>query len=262
MAFAADSSRAFASVSPAAWVALGRADLAPSTCWDFPDQGSGAVAFGDPGFNGVTPAQSVMNLVRRYSLPGDLVIDPMAGSGTVLDVARLLGRRSIGFDLAPRRKDLGRADARAWPVRDGIAALAIIDSPYSDNVRYSADEGCLGRIPCRDPRFYEEMSRVAQEAHRVLRSGGILAWIISDEYRAGIYTPVGFRMFYVLTQKFEPVDTISLVRHHDRSGSPMWEHRARRYNFFLRGFKFLLIVRKVGSVTGGMEYGQRIGSDE
>src|SRR2546428_6621196 len=30
------------------------------------------------------------------------------------------------------------------------------------------------------------------------------------------------------------MDTIVLVRHHDRSASPMWEHRARRFNFYLR----------------------------
>ncbi|HEX9566982.1 MAG TPA: hypothetical protein VGA48_05230 [Thermoplasmata archaeon] len=172
-------------------------------------------------------------------------------SGTIGDVARALGRRALSFDLAPRRSPVLRADARAWPLRDESAALVVVDSPYSDNIVYCRDPRCLGRISCRDPRFIVEMSRVAREASRVLRRGGVLAWIIADEYRAGVYTPVGFRLLAALEREFEVLDTIALVRRHDRSASPMWEHRARRFNFFLRGFKFLFILRKRAGEPGG-----------
>jgi len=230
---------------------LGRTDLEAYTTWDFPTQSAGHPDAGDASFNGVTPAGCAANIVRRYTAPGELVVDPMAGSGTIGDVARALGRRAVSFDLAPRRPHILRADARSWPLLAQTAALAVIDSPYSDNVVYSPDSRCLGRISCRDARFYEEMEKVASEAHRVLRPGGILGWIIADEYRGGVYTPVGFRLLNLLEQRFEPIDTIVLVRHHDRSASPMWEHRARRFNFFLRGFKFLFILRKQIGESGG-----------
>jgi len=239
------------SVPPGAWAMLGRTDLEASTCWDFPTQADGHPRAGDASFNGVTPARCAGNLVRRYSRPGELVVDPMAGSGTIGDVARTLGRRAISFDLVPRRRDVLRADARAWPLPDETAALAVIDSPYSDNIAYGRDPRCLGRISCREPRFYEEMRRVAAEARRVLVPGGILAWIIADEYRGGVYTPAGFRLLTVLSEAFEPIDTVVLVRHHDRSASPMWEHRARRFNFYLRGFKFVFILRKPVGESGG-----------
>jgi len=233
------------SVVPAeAWEMLGRTDLEAYTSWDFPSQAAGHPDAGDASFNGVTPAGCAANLVRRYSGPGDLVVDPMAGSGTIGDVARALGRRAVSFDLVSRRPHILRADARAWPVPAETAALTVIDSPYSDNVAYSTDLRCLGRISCRDARFYDEMEKVALEAHRVLRPGGVLGWIIADEYRGGRYTSVGFRLLGVLERRFEPMDTIVLVRHHDRSASPMWEHRARRFNFYLRGFKFLFLLRK------------------
>lgn len=245
------SSPAHPSLLPEAWAMLGRTDLEAYTCWDFPSQSDGHPGAGDASFNGVTPARCAENLVRRYSRPGDLVVDPMAGSRTIGDVARALGRRAVSLDLSPRRPGIVRADARAWPLRAESATLVVVDSPYSDNIVYSRDPRCLGRISCRDPRFIAEMSRVAREAGRVLRRGGVLAWIIADEYRGGVYTPVGFRLLSALEREFEILDTIALVRHHDRSASPMWEHRARRFNFFLRGFKFLLIVRKPVGDRGG-----------
>jgi site-specific DNA-methyltransferase (adenine-specific) len=39
---------------------------------------------------------------------GDTVLDPFAGSGTTLKVARELGRNSIGFEINPTFEDLIR----------------------------------------------------------------------------------------------------------------------------------------------------------
>jgi adenine-specific DNA-methyltransferase len=38
------------------------------------------------------PGELVSNLVRLYSAPGDIVLDPFAGTGTVARIAKLLGR--------------------------------------------------------------------------------------------------------------------------------------------------------------------------
>ena len=47
------------------------------------------------------PPQLAKFAILHYSQPGQLVLDPMAGSGTTLVEARLLGRSAIGFDLDP-----------------------------------------------------------------------------------------------------------------------------------------------------------------
>lgn len=262
MALASMTVRKGAGVPVEAWAALGASDLEAYTLWDFPAQSSGSMRFGDASFNGVTPACAVVNLVRRFTRPGDFVVDPMVGSGTTTDVARALGRRALGLDLAPQRRDQVRADARASPVATASASLVVVDSPYGDNIVYSRDPRDLGRLSSRDPRFYRELGRVAEEAYRILRPGGVLAWIISDEFKRGVYTPVGFRLQLILSRDFEFVDTVVLARHNDRSASPMWEHRARRFNFFLRGFKFLFIVRKPARGRGGRSHGRCVGEDE
>ena len=47
------------------------------------------------------PPQLAHYAIERFSSSGDLVLDPMAGSGTTLVEARIQGRNSIGFDLDP-----------------------------------------------------------------------------------------------------------------------------------------------------------------
>ena len=57
------------------------------------------------------PGKMLPELARRivseYSVPGDLVVDPMAGIGTTLVEAALLGRRAVGIELESRWVDLG-----------------------------------------------------------------------------------------------------------------------------------------------------------
>ncbi len=215
-----------------------------TTLWDFPRQSPDGAPMGDPSYPGVTPALACVNVIRRYTQPGDLVVDPMCGSGTTVDAAHLLNRRALGFDLRPRRPDILPADARALPLPAGCAHLAVVDPPYSDNIRYSDDPRCLGLLPAPEPAYYEAVEAVAREVGRVLRSDGVLAWITSDEYRRHRFTPVGFRTYERLARYFAPVDIVCLARRNDRSGTPMWEHRARSRGFYLRGFKYLFLMRK------------------
>jgi site-specific DNA-methyltransferase (adenine-specific) len=46
------------------------------------------------------PEAVLERIVRASSNPGDLVLDPFAGSGTTLAVARRLGRRYLGIELS------------------------------------------------------------------------------------------------------------------------------------------------------------------
>jgi len=45
------------------------------------------------------PVLALLRLVRAFSLPGEVVLDPFCGSGSVLLAAKLLGRRYIGIEL-------------------------------------------------------------------------------------------------------------------------------------------------------------------
>lgn len=57
---------------------------------------------------GGKPLWLMRALVRDYSRPGDLIVDPCAGGATTLLAARLEGRRSIGAEMDPNTYELAR----------------------------------------------------------------------------------------------------------------------------------------------------------
>jgi site-specific DNA-methyltransferase (adenine-specific) len=63
------------------------------------------------------PEQLLGRIIRVSSNPGDLVLDPFAGSGTTLVVAKKLGRNWIGFEMSPNY--VAQAQARLDATRDG-----------------------------------------------------------------------------------------------------------------------------------------------
>jgi DNA modification methylase len=221
--------------------------LEATTLWDFPKQSYGKKPKGNNKYPGVTPAFIIWNLIQRYTQPGDLVVDPMAGSGTTIDVCKEEGRQVIGYDIAPAHPAVIQNDARNIPLDKNTVDLVFIDSPYSDNIKYNDYPDCIGKISCEDERFFEELEKVAKEAYRILKRGKVLGWLIGDQWVKKKYTPVGFKLYKRLSEYFETVDVICIVRRGQTSNTGLWYNRARRFNFYLRGFKYLLIMRKPDS---------------
>ena len=143
--------------------------LQTTTLWDYPSQNYGPGRQGDTTYVGATPSYVIWNLLQRYTRPGDLVVDPMAGSGTTLDVARDCKRRALGYDLQPPRKDVFRANARKLPLEDAKADFVFVDPPYSDHIEYSGRPECIGELKADSDAYYEEMGKAIAEIDRILR---------------------------------------------------------------------------------------------
>lgn len=218
--------------------------LDATTLWDFPKQSYGKTRKGNNKFQGVTPAFIIYNLVQRYTQPGDLVVDPMAGSGTTVDVCKEEGRQVIGYDVSPKHAEVIKNDARHIPLEDNSVDMVFIDSPYGDNVKYSDDAENIGNISAEDEQFYDELEKIAKEIYRVLKPGKVMAWLIGDQWVKKNFTPVGFKIYNRLTKDFETVDIVCVTRRGQSSNTGIWAYRAKKFNFFLRGFKYLFIMRK------------------
>ncbi len=230
----------------------------PTTLWEYPsqhyDSPSGATVQGDKAYAGATPSWVVWQLLMRYTREGDTVLDPMVGSGTTLDVARDLGRRAIGFDLAPARDDIRKADARHIPLGAESCDFVFIDPPYSTHIQYSDDPESIGSLDAGGAdggaAYYGAMETVIDEIHRVMRNRRYMGLYVSDSWRkrkgapGGQFMPIGFELFAILRRRFKPIDIVCVARQNQKLLRGNWRKAAEEQNFFLRGFNYLLIMKK------------------
>lgn len=216
-----------------------------TTLWDFPSQHYGDNEQGDGEYAGVTPSYVIWNLLQRYTKPGSTVLDPMCGSGTTLDVCRDLDRIGLGFDLAPTRNDIARADARKLPVKDSSVDFVFVDPPYSNHIKYSGEPSCIGELDARGTEYYSAMERVIAEIHRVAKDGSYIGLYIQDSFTKGKpFAPLGFELFLRMSRILDPVDIVCVTRHNKKLKRNHWHTSAIEGNFFLRGFNYLFIFRK------------------
>jgi DNA modification methylase len=232
--------------------------LATTTLWEYPSQHYGEGMQGDQRYVGATPSYVVWNLVQRYTKEGDLVVDPFCGSGTTLDVAKDTNRRARGFDLAPYRDDIERADARKLPVEASSVDLVFMDPPYGDHIKYSEERDCIGKLSSYSDAYYRAMHGAFREAARVLAPGGILGVYVCDYFdKKKGFAPVGFGLFASLASMFEIVDVVSVVRHNKSLKMGNFHMAAESGNFFLRGFNYLFIAKKREKGQGQGKKGRR-----
>jgi adenine-specific DNA-methyltransferase len=220
-------------------------EVQATTLWDFPSQHYGTGVQGDPDYVGATPSYVIWNLLERYTRRGDVIVDVMCGSGTTLDVAKDLERQARGFDIAPYRADIERADARHVPMDDNSADFVFVDPPYSTHVEYSDDPDCIGKLDAQGEAYYAAMSEVIAEIHRILKPNRYMALYVCDSWKKKqAFMPIGFRLFSILERHFKAVDIVSVVRHNRTLKRRRWQTEAVKGNFFLRGFNYLFIMKK------------------
>ncbi len=72
--------------------------------WNIPIPGKGDLAFGE--HSAIMPEEIVRRCVRLFTFVGDVVLDPFAGSGTTLKVAKELDRNFVGYEISKSYQDI------------------------------------------------------------------------------------------------------------------------------------------------------------
>lgn len=232
-----------------------------TTVWDFPVRGDWATHKGD--YRGNFAPQIARNVILNYSAEGELVLDPMVGSGTTLIEARLLNRNAAGFDCNAKAVAISRERidfavenaskqvALQGDVRD-LAALGdesvdliLTHPPYANIVKYSdganpADLSSLASIH----EFLDELEKGLRECYRVLKKDHYCAILIGDTRKGQHYVPLShFVLDRCLKVGFALKEEI-IKTQHNTTYAGRWSGAARSYRFYLIMHEHLFVLRK------------------
>ena len=157
----------------------------------------------------------VENLVLLYTDEGDIVYDPMMGTGTTLYIGHRLNRDVRGSDLNSARVRLfeerwrnyvgGKmpsavpASAEEIPMEDNSVQLLIMSFPWFDSWTFGetkTDASMENRKSFDE--FLEQAKKVYVECGRVVKPGGYIANILGNAYHKGVFYPVCMRMPQVM----------------------------------------------------------------
>jgi len=235
------------------------------TVWSFPDRGDWATHIGN--YRGNWSPYIPRNLIEKYTRPGELVCDPMVGSGTTLVECKLLHRRGIGVDVNPdaamvsmNRLDFQHSessddseigvfvgDARQLDQIDNETVdMLATHPPYAGIVPYSNSkvEGDLSSLSLSD--FSREIGVVASECFRILRPERYCAILIGDTRKHRHYVPISVGVLgKFLDAGFVLKEDIIKLQHKTKGSRERWS--GHRYDFYKIGHEHLYIFRKPGS---------------
>jgi len=165
--------------------------VTPYTVWDFQYRDDYA---GDKDFHGNCSPQVVEECIWRLSEEGDLVLDPMAGSGTSLDVCRKFNRRCIGYDIKPpaNRTDIIQNDSRKIPLDSNSVDMIFIHPPYWNLTTYTSAEERLSDLSRAKTleEYLKMLKRVLGECFRVLKKRKFMCVLLGDLIREGRFVPL------------------------------------------------------------------------
>lgn len=197
-------------------------------------------------------------VVRYWSMPGDLVIDPFSGRATRAVVTKTLGRSYVGFEVSISTADF--TEARLWDTdgptsaiyrsdgcimteaQDETANLVFTCPPYHQLERYEDVAGQLSSIASYES-FCSRVTVAMRNIHRVLKPGAFLAWVCGD-WRDG----KAFRLFHhdSITMMQEVGLTIHdiVIIHNNSPFAPLQAGKVAAKRYTSKVHEYLIIARK------------------
>jgi hypothetical protein len=199
---------------------------------------------------GSVPAKIIAHLIHYFTKPGDLVVDPMAGGGTTLDVCEALGRRCLAYDRRPIRQDIAYNDVKnGLPPNCVGASLVFLDPPYHTQPATNDQLDETAQFPLS--AWITFLQHLAQTCHLSLAQGGHVALLVANQTEKDIPVEYGYldHAFYgyiaLLRAGFVPIRRISCPM--EGRYLPQDVLAARREGRLLGQVRDLLVMRKPNS---------------
>jgi DNA modification methylase len=236
-------------------------ELETTTVWDFPRRGDWATH--QSNYRGNFAPQIPRNLLLNYTEEGEIILDPMVGSGTTLIECKLLNRNGIGYDINPHAVEITQqrlsfrsenssqqtvsvGDVRNLSqIEDNSIDMVITHPPYLDLVTYSNGENpddlsSISNIPC----FFQELSRGVAELFRVLKPGRFCAILMGDTRKGQHFVPLSLFTLRICLKKGFVLKEDIIKTQHNTTYALRWSGNAKKYKFYLIMHEHLFVLRK------------------
>lgn len=220
-------------------------ELIPYSVWDL--AATRPRGYGSHEFRGNTPPEVITQCLQRYTQPGDLVLDCMAGSGTTVDVCKALGREVIASDIKPWRRDIVAADAETVTL-DRPLDFVFMHIPYLNMCEYTHEPGDLSRMNLAD--FEMKLDRIIAHVTEGLKPGRFLAILVGDVRKQGLIDLTAV-VSMVAQRHLKLWDKVIVETTNPGAHASAADHniglllnRARRGNYLLQTCDTLLVFRR------------------
>lgn len=159
-------------------------DLRERNVWTFetPDP-----RFGKPNYKGRMPGQIVANALYYYSKPGDYVVDPFAGSGTLGDIIDTVpyfqDRKYKMYDSNPMDERINRNNVllTGMPEQSGSVDYVFLDPPAEYTQKDGSSDFGMG-LDALKADFALKFKGIIRECSRILKSGGKVSIVIEPAF--------------------------------------------------------------------------------
>jgi 16S rRNA G966 N2-methylase RsmD len=229
------------------------------------------------GFYGAFVPQIPNQLLRRYTQPGDTVLDLFSGSGTTMGECLRLGRHGYGVDLDQGVLDrsrswldqqhnpgavtitLFRGDATQQQTEQVLTAamlaegrpapnLILLHPPYHDIIRFGTDPADLSNLATVTD-YLAAMHEVAAQTMTLVAPRGHVALVMGDIYHDGELIPLAFLTMAVLQSSGLTLKAICLKdlagnEHGKGKSGQLWRYRALKFGLYLMAHEYIFIFQR------------------
>jgi hypothetical protein len=207
-----------------------------------------------PGEGGFVP-EIPYALMMRFTKPGELVYDPMAGMMVTSKVADKIGRDCYSVDLIDRGPEddpdfhsLVLADARLYQPPHK-ADLIIWHPPYWDIIKFTEQgveaEHDLSRMSWGG--YWDSVIMCIKQFDAILNSGRMIGIVIGDVYRNGEYLPLCWDMYRVVNAYSGWILkgwVVKDIRGNRQGQDGLWLYRAANSDSFVFRKEHILVYQK------------------
>ncbi len=243
-------------------------DIITDSLWLLPSRdkaGAHGQVSGDV-FHGAFVPQIPYQFIRRYTLPGDWVLDPMCGSGTTLIEGMRLGRNCVGWDINPEAIALAQSLIAQTPAIEGTASviqrdattlisdfyinkfqLALLHPPYYDIIKFSDNPNDLSNAESLE-LYLAALYDVIYNVYTALVPGGVLALVIGDKYADGKLIPLGMHTLNSATSCGFSLKSIIVKDYGETKAkgknNNLWRYRALLGGFYVFKHEYIYVLEK------------------